>query len=76
MQCCRIGDRVLHVNAAKLDLVETALRAWTRRSDIERGKEPPNAITTEERLKLALLLRRAMLLIGAARAAARRPRDR
>jgi len=43
--------------ARELDLVETALREWVNRSDIDAGKGPPGALTTSERDELTRLRR-------------------
>jgi transposase-like protein len=51
----RAGDRSLRQVAKDLDLTETALRQWVRRSDVEVGKGPAGALTQAEREELAKL---------------------
>jgi transposase-like protein len=43
--------------AKDLDLTETALREWTKRSEVDAGKGPPGALTTAEREELTRLRR-------------------
>ena len=43
--------------ARELDLVESALRGWVNRSDVDAGKGPPGALTTSERDELTRLRR-------------------
>jgi transposase-like protein len=57
VRLCRVGDRSIGKVAEDLDLTETALRAWVKRSDIDPGKGPPGALTTIEREELAQLRR-------------------
>jgi len=57
VRLCRVGDRGINQVAADLDLVETGLREWVRRADIDDGKGPPDALTTDEREELARLRR-------------------
>jgi transposase len=57
VRLCRAGDRSIARVAADLDLVETALRDWVRRADIDAGNGPPGALTTDEREELARLRR-------------------
>ena len=57
VRLCRIGDRSIRQVAADLDLVETALREWVKRADIDDGKGPAGALTTDEREELARLRR-------------------
>lgn len=54
---CTLGDRSIGQVAADLDLTETALREWVKRSDIDAGKGPPGALTTVEREELQRLRR-------------------
>jgi transposase-like protein len=37
----RVGDRTIKQVATDLDLTETALRDWVKRSDIDAGQGPP-----------------------------------
>lgn len=57
VRLCRIGDRSIRQVAEDLDLTETALREWVHRADIDAGKGPAGALTTEERSELARLRR-------------------
>ena len=57
VRLCRVGDRSIAQVAADLDLTETTLREWVKRSDIDAGKGPPEALTTAEREELARLRR-------------------
>ena len=52
-----MGDRSVSQVAADLDLTETALREWVKRSDTDAGNGPPEALTTDERAELAHLRR-------------------
>ena len=54
---CKLGDRSIGQVAVDLDLTETALREWVKRADIDAGKGPPGAFTTEERAELQRLRR-------------------
>ena len=57
VRLCRVGDRTIAQVAVDLDLTETALREWVKRSDVDAGKGPPEALTTAEREELARLRR-------------------
>src|SRR5437016_13881959 len=43
--------------ARELDLTETALRSWVRQGEIDAGRGPAGALTTEEREELGRLRR-------------------
>ena len=43
------------VIAKELDLTETSLRAWIKQADIDAGRGPAGALTTDERAELAAL---------------------
>lgn len=43
--------------ARDLDLTESALRAWVKQAEIDEGKGPEGALTTEEREELRRLRR-------------------
>jgi len=43
------------VIAKELDLTETSLRAWIKQADIDAGRGPEGALTTDERAELAAL---------------------
>ena len=57
VRLCKVGDRSVTQVAADLDLTETALRDWVKRSDIDAGNGPPGALTSDERTELAQLRR-------------------
>ena len=54
---CKVGDRSINQVAKALDLTETALRSWVKRSDIDVGNGPPGGLTTAEREELTRLRR-------------------
>src|SRR2546428_8992237 len=43
--------------ARELDLTETALRSWVRQAEVDAGRGPAGALTTDERAELARLRR-------------------
>jgi transposase-like protein len=53
----RAGGRSIGQVAKDLDLTETALREWVRRTEIEAGEGPPGALTQAEREELVRLRR-------------------
>ncbi len=57
VRLCKVGDRTITQVASDLDLTETALREWVKRSDVDAGKGPPEALTTAEREEMARLRR-------------------
>ena len=57
MRLCEVGDRSIAQVAKDLDLTETALREWVKRAEIDAGKGPVGALTTEEREELTRLRR-------------------
>jgi transposase len=48
--------------ARELDLTETALRSWVRQAEIDAGRGPAGALTTEEREELGQLRREVRTL--------------
>jgi transposase-like protein len=52
---CRVGDRSIAQVAKDLDLTESALREWVHRADVDAGKGPAGALTSDERAELAML---------------------
>lgn len=54
---CRAGDRSIKQVAQDLGLVETALRRWVSQAEVDVGKGPPGALTSDEREELAQLRR-------------------
>jgi transposase len=57
VRLCKVGDRSIGQIAKELDLTETALRAWVKRSDVDEGQGPAGALTTAEREELGRLRR-------------------
>jgi transposase len=53
----KTGDRSIKQVAKDLDLTETVLRAWIKRTDIDAGHGPPEALTSVEREELTRLRR-------------------
>ncbi len=49
VRLCRVGDRSIYQVAKDLDLSETTLREWVRRSDSDAGKGPAGSLTSDER---------------------------
>ena len=43
------------VIAKELDLTETALRSWMKQADVDEGRGPDGALTTDEKTELAAL---------------------
>ena len=54
VRLCRIGDRSVAQVAKDLDLTETALREWVQRADVDAGKGPAGALTSDERTEVFL----------------------
>ena len=48
--------------ARELDLTETALRSWVRQAEVDAGRGPAGALTTEEREELGQLRREVRTL--------------
>ena len=57
VRLCQVGDRTVRQVALDLDLTETALREWVKRSEVDAGEGPPGALTTAEREELTRLRR-------------------
>jgi transposase-like protein len=51
------SDKSLAVIARELDLTETAVRAWVRQAEINAGRGPAGALTSDEREELSRLRR-------------------
>ncbi len=62
VRLCKVGDRTVRQVAKDLDLTETALREWVQRADVDAGKGPPGAVTTDERAELLELRKRVKRL--------------
>jgi transposase len=43
------------VISKELDLTETSLRAWMKQADVDEGRGPEGALTTDEKAELAAL---------------------
>jgi len=56
------GDGNVSQVARDLDLSVTALRKWVKHDEIDRGKGPPEALSTAERDELQKLRRRVRTL--------------
>ena len=52
VQLCQVGGKSISQVARDLGLTETALRDWVKRADVDAGKGPPGALTSEERSEL------------------------
>jgi transposase len=53
----RESGKAVAVVARDLDLTETALRSWVRQGEIDAGRGPAGALTTEDREELGRLRR-------------------
>lgn len=47
VRLCKVGDRTIAQVSKDLDLTENSLREWVKRADIDVGKGPPDALTTD-----------------------------
>jgi len=52
VELVRSSGKTIGQVARELDLTETAVRAWTKQADIDAGKGPKGALTTQEREEL------------------------
>lgn len=52
------GGKTIPEVTKQFDLTETALREWVRRSEVDAGRGPPDALTTAERAELIDLRKR------------------
>jgi transposase-like protein len=57
VRLCRAGDRSIAQVAKDLKLTGTALREWIHRADVDAGKGPAGALTSDERAEFAWLRR-------------------
>ena len=60
VELCRRGDRSIGQVARDLDLTETAVREWVKRSEIDAGRR--QGLRTEERQELARLRKENRIL--------------
>ena len=59
---CRAGDRTIGQVARDFELTETAVRAWVKQAEVDAGRGPAGALTTEEREELSRLRREVQTL--------------
>ena len=57
VELIRKSGKSINVVAKELDLTETAVRAWVRQAEVDAGRGPAEALTTEEREELSRLRR-------------------
>jgi transposase len=62
VRIAREGGKSISAVARELDLTETALRSWLRQAEIDAGRGPMGALTTEEREELGRLRREVRTL--------------
>jgi transposase-like protein len=62
VRLCKVGDRSIGQVAKDLDLIDSALRAWVARAEVDAGEGPPEALTTAERDELRELRKRVKRL--------------
>jgi transposase len=55
-------DRPIKEIARDLDVRDSVLHGWLRRSKVDRGRAPPGPVTTDERLELAQLRKEIRVL--------------
>lgn len=63
VRLCRAGDRSIAQVAKDLDLTKTALREWVHRANVDAGKGPAGALTSDERAEVARLRREIKQLL-------------
>ena len=57
VELIRKSGKSIGAVAKELDLTETAVRAWLRQAEVDAGRGPAGALTTEEREELSRLRR-------------------
>ena len=57
VELIRKSGKSIGAVAKELDLTETAVRAWVRQAEVDAGRGPAEALTTEEREELSRLRR-------------------
>jgi len=57
VELVRKSGKSIGAIAKELDLTETAVRAWVRQAEVDAGRGPAGALTTEEREELTRLRR-------------------
>ena len=58
----RVSGESLSKIARELDLTENSLRNWVRQADIDEGKGPASALTTEEKAEIRRLRKENRIL--------------
>lgn len=58
----RVSGESLSKIARELDLTENSLRNWVRQADIDEGKGPAGALTTEEKAEIRRLRKENRIL--------------
>ncbi|MBT8465728.1 MAG: transposase [Myxococcales bacterium] len=62
VRLCSEANRSIGDVARELDLTESALRMWVKQHEVDQGKGPPGALTTEEREELQRLREEKVIL--------------
>ena|SRR5450631_2391175 len=62
VELVRASGKTVGEVARDLDLTETALRRWVQRAEIDAGRGPVGALTTDEREELAQLRKENRIL--------------
>ena len=62
VELVRKGGKSIGAIAKELELTETAVRAWVRQAEVDAGRGPAGALTTEEREELSRLRREVQTL--------------
>jgi transposase len=57
VRLCQSGHESIGEVSRRLDLTETAVRAWLRQAEVDEGAGPPDALTTSEKEELVRLRR-------------------
>ena len=62
VELIRKSGKSIGAVAKELDLTETAVRAWVHQAEVDAGRGPAEALTTEEREELSRLRREVQTL--------------
>ena len=62
VELVRKSGKSIGVVAKELNLTETAVRAWVRQAEVDAGRGPAGALTTEEREELRRVRREVQTL--------------
>lgn len=57
VRLCRAGGQSIRDVAERMDLTETAVRAWVKQAEVDEQGGTPDALSTDEREELARLRR-------------------